>query len=136
MTTSLRQIRSAQGPLLLLLLAVFAHLSLGVVSATHHARMIGADGSAAICTLYGVKRVALPPELLSAAGLDQPVPSVQITDCPLCASASFGGPPSAHSLEPAYVSLALEYLAVMPAGPSPARSFGLVPPSRAPPLNA
>ena len=136
MTRSLRQIRNARGPLLLVLLAVFAHLSLAVVSATHHARIIGSDGSAAICTLYGVKRVALPPELLAATGLDQPLPSVKITDCPLCASGSFGALPPPGGVEPAYVSLAIGYLANTPATPPVARPVGLVPPSRAPPLNA
>jgi hypothetical protein len=134
MTTSLRQIRSSQGPLLLLLLAVFAHLSLGVVSATHHARILGADGSAAICTLYGVKRVALPPELLALGGLDQPAPSVQVNDCPLCAAASFASVPPVAVVGFVLPASAIGYLAVAPSAVLSTRRAALLPPSRAPPV--
>lgn len=134
MSTSLRQIRTARGPLLLLLLAVFAHLSLGIVSATHHARMLGADGSTAICTLQGVKRVALPPELLAAAGLDQPAPSVQVNDCPLCAAASLASVPPAGAVDLLFPASAIALHAVAPADPVTLRSVALPPPSRAPPV--
>jgi hypothetical protein len=134
MTTSLRQIRSARGPLLLLLLAVFAHLSLGVISATHHSRMLGADGSAVICTLHGVKRVALPLELLAAAGLDQPSPTVQVNDCPLCAAASFASAPPAAAADLVFPAPALGHIAVAEAAVLTLRPAALLPPSRAPPV--
>jgi hypothetical protein len=134
MTTSLRQIRSAQGPLLFLLLAVFAHLSLGVVSATHHARMLGADGSGVICTLQGVKRIALPPELLAAAGLDQPAPTVQVNDCPLCAAASSAWAPPVAAGDLDFPAPALGHIAVAPPAALSLRSAVFLPPSRAPPV--
>ena len=134
MTTSLRQIRSAQGPLLFLLLAVFAHLSLGVVSATHHARMLGADGSGVICTLQGVKRIALPPQLLAATGLDQPVPTVQVNDCPLCAAASFAWAPPVAVADLDLPAPALDYIAVAEAAGLSLPPAALLPPSRAPPV--
>jgi len=88
--------RSARRGLPLLILAVVAHLGLGVISTTHLVRMLSPQVGfwAEICSLYGVKRT--PATDASSPSGDQGIPQGGIqVDCPLCSVASTAAPPAA-----------------------------------------
>lgn len=136
MTMTLHRLRASASAMSLLLLALSAHLALGMVSATHHARMLasGSGDWAAICTQYGIKQIALPLGPGALQGLEDTQSTLQVADCPVCFAASVVFlPPS--PFDPVRVTLDALADPLISNVVEPATDHvGLIPPARAPPV--
>lgn len=116
--------------------AVFTQLALGLASAGHQARMLGAapDDWVEICTVYGLQSIRAG----EGAGVPddgQDVPNLNASmQCALCAVAAISAPPRAAVSFSVAVELAVGR-PVLSATAAPSSSFfGGLPPSRAPPV--
>ena len=132
MLACLRNIRRSELAAWLLLLAAYAHLSLGIISSIHHARMLGGDPGqwAAICTQFGMQRVQLP-----SGAADDPSDTTQLTQCPACTVASMAAAPALH-VSPAVFRQEVAVYRLPPLRNAHLRNpaFTLLPPTRAPPV--
>ncbi len=128
--TRLRHSRFARG---LALLALLAHLGLGIASGAHHARMLanGLDTWAEVCTPFGIERLPLfddrDPSIPDAPSVD-----VRLADCVVCATAGLlAAPPGGLPTAGVPAHDAAPPPSATPASIAPRTE--LRPPSRAPP---